>query len=542
MEFVKRYWSQIRQQLGELDVRSRILIGSLLVILVLAGFLVVQYAATPEMVSITGFVGDEQGEAMSRLEDAGVRVRTRNGELEVPADRRRDALAVLANHQLLARDTADAYDDFLASQSLWQSNQQREVALDLARQNDLARTIRRMRGVRTASVVIARPRNEGFSRTHQRPSAAVTIGLERSSRMNRDFVKAVAGLVSGAVAEMRPIDVQVIDSSNNAAYTVESEDELLANRTLEQIAAMEKQYGERIGHALSYIRGVIIAVNVQPDTVYKQYEQDYDFREPDRASESTLREERENLQEGGEAGARANLGSEVPGAGGVGQRESKELSERTYQNALLQAYRKTFRSGGAARRISVSVNVPRGYFVNLFRAQNPDVEQPTDEQLEPLIETQLESIERQVRMLVETDENAGNVNVAMVPDDTVLPTRAEVQEAGGLSGVLDSEWARPVGLGLLALVSLALMFAMVRKATQQPPMPSAEELAGVPPTLSNEEDLIGEADEGDTSMAGLELDEEELRIRKIAAQIGDMINNNPTEAATIFGKWVRAER
>ncbi len=542
MEFLKRYWTQIRQQLGELDARTRILIGSLLVILVLAGFLLIQYAATPQMVSITGFIGDDHGEAMSRLEDAGIRVRLHQGQVEVPSERRRDALAVLANNQLLASDTSSAYDEFLASQSLWQSNQQREVALDLARQTDLAQTIRRMRSVQSASVVIARPRNEGFSRTHQRPSAAVTIRLDGNRRMNRDFVKAVAGLVAGAVAEMRPIDVQVIDASNNTAYTVESEDELLANHTLEQVAALERRYGERIGHALSYIRGVIVAVNVQADNVYRQYEHDYEYREPDRASETTQREERRDIQEAGEAGARANLGTAVPPGGSTGRSETRELSERTYHHALLQAHRRTLRAGGAPRRISVSVNVPRGYFVNLFRADNPDVERPTDEQLEPVIERQLGSIERQVRMLIETEDSEGNVNVAMVPDDTVLPVMAQVQQTGGVGAVLESDWAGPVGLGLLALLSLALMFAMVRKATQSPPLPSAEELAGVPPTLSGEDDLIGEADESDTSMAGLEVDENDVRIRQIAGQIGEMIKGNPAEAAAIFGKWVRTEQ
>jgi flagellar biosynthesis/type III secretory pathway M-ring protein FliF/YscJ len=42
-------------------------------------------------------------------------------------------------------------------------------------------------------------------------------------------------------------------------------------------------------------------------------------------------------------------------------------------------------------------------------------------------------------------------------------------------------------------------------------------------------------------MAGVELDEDDMRHRKIAEQIAEMIRGNPGEAATLVRKWVRTE-
>ncbi len=42
-------------------------------------------------------------------------------------------------------------------------------------------------------------------------------------------------------------------------------------------------------------------------------------------------------------------------------------------------------------------------------------------------------------------------------------------------------------------------------------------------------------------MAGLEVDEEELRTRRLAEQISDMIKSAPDDAGGLLGKWVHAD-
>ena len=112
---------------------------------------------------------------------------------------------------------------------------------------------------------------------------------------------------------------------------------------------------------------------------------------------------------------------------------------------------------------------------------------------------------------------------------------------GGFVGLMQSGWAKPIGLGLLAVSSLLIMFGMVRKATQAPELPSTEEMAGVPPKLPGDEEITGEVAEADGTMVGLEVSEEELELRRIADQIAEMIKSNPYEASTLLNRWILTE-
>jgi flagellar biosynthesis/type III secretory pathway M-ring protein FliF/YscJ len=95
-------------------------------------------------------------------------------------------------------------------------------------------------------------------------------------------------------------------------------------------------------------------------------------------------------------------------------------------------------------------------------------------------------------------------------------------------------------LGVLALVSLAMMAMLVRKATKKAELPTAEELVGIPPALQADGDLYGEADEGDVPMSGIELDEEQVRSSKMLEQVGELVKSSPETAAGLLQSWISA--
>jgi flagellar biosynthesis/type III secretory pathway M-ring protein FliF/YscJ len=82
------------------------------------------------------------------------------------------------------------------------------------------------------------------------------------------------------------------------------------------------------------------------------------------------------------------------------------------------------------------------------------------------------------------------------------------------------------------------MMMLLRSATKKPPRPSVQELAGVPPrVLETDLEFVGQAEEMDPAMTGLELDEGELRYRKLTEQISDMVKANPAEVASLINRW-----
>ena len=207
-------------------------------------------------------------------------------------------------------------------------------------------------------------------------------------------------------------------------------------------------------------------------------------------------------------------------------------------------------TGGMPKQINVTVNVPRSFFVGIYKQGKPaDAPEPDEAAIEGIKTAQLAQIEGQVKPLIST-ESAGLVTVNMIPDAMPMmgfggcgggAGSGTASNAGGAVAMLQGDWIKPIGLSLLAMVSLGLMFGMVRKATQQTPMPSIEELAGVPPVLAAEEELVGEAEATEATMAGVELDEDQMRTRKIAEQITEMVKTSPAEAANLFGRWIRKE-
>lgn len=550
MEFLRRMWLQVQAQLGKLPPGTKILIGSLVTVVLLVILLVSLWAGQPSTSTLTGVPLDRQPAVLASLQSAGITAEAKNGQIVVPVSRMDDAYAILAMGDLLAGNTSAAFDEMTKNQNPWTSSYQNAQQFNFAKQRVLGKIIGKMKDVHSADVIVSMPENKGFGATFVRPSASVTMLMRGSGSVNRKLVEAVAGLVSGAVAGMQSSDVVVIDANQGRQFTVKSPDDFSGGGdTLETVFALEQYHQTKIREALRYIPDVIVAVNVRTDAILAKnvIETKYD-NEPLKKTDEEETENR-NTADSGEPGARPNTGLDIAGSGGTTTVSRTSRTTTEYNDKPILSQTKSV-VAGQTKQINVTVNVPRGYFVSMFRQSNPadpastePPAEPDDAMLRAIVDQQLQQIQAQVKPLISTDAE-GVVSVHMIPDARALMAMmpATPKEASsGVQLVFESALTKPVGLGLLALASLALMFGMVRKATQQAALPSAQELAGVPPPLPLEDDLIGEADAQEPSMAGMELDEEDIRTRKVAEQIADMVKGNPTEAAALFNRWIRKE-
>jgi flagellar biosynthesis/type III secretory pathway M-ring protein FliF/YscJ len=92
-------------------------------------------------------------------------------------------------------------------------------------------------------------------------------------------------------------------------------------------------------------------------------------------------------------------------------------------------------------------------------------------------------------------------------------------------------------VGALALLAVGMMLMMVRKAGKKVELPTPEELVGIPPALTSDSDIVGEADETDTPMTGIEVDDDQAQANKMLEQVTDLVQNNPETAAKLIGRW-----
>ncbi len=544
MEFAKRYWTQVQAQLGSLSQSAKWLIGSLLLLGLLVSVMLVHYAASPELAPISQFAANRQGEVMLRLKAAGIEAEQQGGQVMVPLADRDAAIALLVQDDLLGEGTLDAFNSLIEGGNFLASNRQHDRAFLIAKNQVLSGIIRKMRGVKSAEVVIDVPQDTGFGRNHIQPSASVTVTMKGSQAVDHHLTEAIARMVSGAVARMKPQDVVVIDADRGRSHTIQDEDDLLPSTALEMVRAQEDRIRNKLDSLLGYIPGVVVAVNVRTDHTLRETQEEVNYQKTEPLVH-TVDEEivRKDVEQGGNPGVRPNVGLSIDGGGGGGMLENITKSESMFGPQQVTSKIQRVVAGIQLQQVNVTINVPRGFFARVWQANNPDADAPpTDEQLEPIVERQLANIRQMVEPQV-TAELPGQVNVAMVPDAGYLsPAPAE---AGGGYGQLitgPDGWASTATVATLVLLAVGGSFYLIRRATREEPLPTLEELAGLPPRLPSSEDTVGDAEDLDATMAGVELSEDEVRTRKISGQIADLIKNNPAEAAGLVGKWIGMEQ
>ena len=113
--------------------------------------------------------------------------------------------------------------------------------------------------------------------------------------------------------------------------------------------------------------------------------------------------------------------------------------------------------------------------------------------------------------------------------------------AATVSSLVGSGLVRQIVLAGLAAGAIGAMLLMVRKATRPLTLPTAEAIVGLPPTLSADSDVVGEANEGDTPMEGLELEEGQLAAKKKREQVIEMAKSRPQDAAAVLNRWMSPE-
>ena len=326
-------------------------------------------------------------------------------------------------------------------------------------------------------------------------------------------------------------------------YTVADAEEELPGTMLELLHAREGYYRNKITELLR-IPGAVVAVNVRSDNVRREVQRQTTYMETEPLRRTSAREtERRQVQRDGEPGVRSNAGVSIDSGLPNGTYETTTETEEEFGEKLPTQQVERTLAGQQVQQVNATVNVPRSYFERIYKFRNPDAEGSVpDAQLEPIVQEQLAEIEAKVKPVISA-EREGLVTAHLFFDDEFMgPDTAGVAVSNGITGMLVSggvdSWA---AYGGLAAVAIGLMLVLVRRATQEEVLPSVEELAGIPPELPEEEELLASAHEGDEAMSAVEMSPGELRSRKIAEQIGELVKSSPAEAANLLGRWVQPE-
>jgi flagellar biosynthesis/type III secretory pathway M-ring protein FliF/YscJ len=162
-----------------------------------------------------------------------------------------------------------------------------------------------------------------------------------------------------------------------------------------------------------------------------------------------------------------------------------------------------------------------------------------------MIRASLEAIEVQVLPLIDTGSaegsQQGEITVNIFEDVAVSTASHEPMTNAAWATAASPGLFSTGGMALLIVAALGMMFLMVRRVGQNVSA-SPDSTAVVEPTLLVDDvDVLGEVDDTDVVLDGVEINNDEVRRKVMLDQIREAVQAHPEESASVLRRWTRTE-
>jgi flagellar M-ring protein FliF len=399
----------------------------------------------------------EAGSITQALDQAGVKyeVKGDGSTILVPRDQVASTRLMLSSKGLPTSGSV-GYEIFDNANALGQTDFIQQLNRQRALEGELARTIEGLDGITSVRVHLVLPKRQLFEDEVEQPSAAVNIhvgGREPSG----DQVRAIQNLVAGAVPNLKPDRVTVVDQH---AKTLSGGDEGLASEADSRKSEVEQRIAKQVKQLVEGVVGPGKArVNVTADLQLNQVTLQQDTYDPDGQvvrSESTTDENSKSNEpdSSGQVSASAN----VPGGAGANTQSSTNTSasgrqESTTNYEISHTTRTEVQAPGQVKRLSVAVAVDG--LTAVGKDGKPGAYTPRSAQ-------EMAQIEQLVRSAVGFDQQRGD-QVTVVNVRFPSPEDPEgVTAANPLMGFDKNDVMRAAELGVLAVVAVLMILFILK--------------------------------------------------------------------------------
>lgn len=228
-----------------------------------------------------------------------------------------------------------------------------KVNYQRALEGELERTIQTISSVKSARVHLVMAADSVFIDRERGAKASVTLRLRRGS-LSRDDISAISRLVAGAVDELKPSDVVIIDADSNQSLGQGSE-------SADGGEGVERELTKRLVSTLGPIVGadrIHASVNVEYETGSSEESQDkYD---PAVSATLTMQHSEEGSGSGTSIGGVPGTSSNVPSAkAGAAKAVAKDPGQYSKTDSNTYGVNRTTRHviqpAGSIRRITAAV-------------------------------------------------------------------------------------------------------------------------------------------------------------------------------------------
>lgn len=554
MEFFKQSFLRIQQQLAGLTLSQRMLAVSLAAIMVVTVLFWGRYAASPEMVPVLDqtFNADQAARIQATLRGQGIRVvLASDGRIMVPTDARMAALASVAYNKQMPSSYAADLEKVASQATLWDSSTKSEQIRVEKREIVLGMIISKFPGVDEAIVKLDTAEKRSLTSTTE-PTATVFIRMDGQARPPKQLVMAAASVVVGAQAGLSTHRVKVI--VDGVSYPVNDEATSAVGASgdiLENKLQWERYHVDKVRQVLANVPGALVGVSVDLEltaTSSQEYVVDPKNKMQSETQAETTREESTMpTPPAPETGAVTNMGTAGVGASGTGGGTLKENEKTSMVNDWGRKVLKTQKSPGNGMVTAATVQIPRSYFVKMWKDLNPKVTtEPDEATLMAVITPEMDRV-RTLVMGCTGLKSGESISVNTYHDVGMAAFGGGFGAEGGSGGgglkVLNvvGGYGREVALGVLALAALMMVSGIVKKGAANVP---AAQIAAITEQqrelerLVAGDEVVGSATEGISALEALELDEETSQTQQMIQQVTNMVKENPDAATTLVKRWM----
>lgn len=226
------------------------------VALLLAGFLVFRWAATPSYAPLyTNLAGADASAVIDDLNSKNVPYKITDGgnTIMVPESQVYSTRIALSGDGLPG-DSSSGYS-ILDSQGLSTSDFQEQTNFKRAMEAELARTIEAIDGVRTAVVHLALPEKQVFADHQEAPTASVLVDMQGGRTLDAGQVQAVVNLVASSIDGLKPGNVTITDSTGKLLSAAGADAAGIADNHAQQVADYESRLDRKVQQMLDRVLG-----------------------------------------------------------------------------------------------------------------------------------------------------------------------------------------------------------------------------------------------------------------------------------------------
>src|SRR6185312_6971270 len=208
--------ARIRSVLSTISLGQKVVIGLLAVGLLLGGFFFYNWITAPTLSPLFSNLASTDASAIvDELNAEGVSYQLADGgaTIMVPNSQVYNLRLTMSGKGLPAGQ--DTGYSLLDQQGITTSEFQQQVTYQRAVEGELEKTLEAIKGVNTAVVHIAMPKDQVFADDQGKPTASVLLDLAPGTQLAGQQVQAVTNLVSSSIQGMSPNDVTVADSKGD---------------------------------------------------------------------------------------------------------------------------------------------------------------------------------------------------------------------------------------------------------------------------------------------------------------------------------------